>query len=479
MHIKFLTQSSISFVYIILVCLYSIGCSHAKEETQANADRHSTNQIILSIPDTLNPGVLYPKVLINNDQLNSFALYLPKLYRSNTNWPVVFFFDSGGNGSLPLNKYKSLADSLGYIFIGSNVSKNGQQIEESYSIWNALKNSTLNNLSIDKNRILLAGFSGGARVCCALAEKEPNTLGVIANSAGAQQLEEILNPNTIFIGLCGNGDMNRAEMLGIEQHLLGTTLRHYYIEFEGIHEWATPKTMLKAISVASFSSYLKQPSLLNSNLVANFTLMQIEEIENLKAKNKWVDAYNELLLLNKGTTGINNMSFENIDSLKNNPAYLEQKTEMLKLNTEETLLQQEIYKLLIEKVDLTIWKVKIEQIRKKIALKNNTSAMYQRVLGYASLVCYSLSNRNIVAKNYTDAEKTVLCYEIADPENAEVYFFKSIISGSKKEALNTITFLKKSIQLNLINKSRILTQSEFLFLKNAESFKEIENKCQF
>ena len=90
-----------------------------------------------------------------------------------------------------------------------------------------------------------------------------------------------------------------------------------------------------------------------------------------------------------------------------------------------------------------------------------------------------MSNRNIVAKNYTDAEKTVLCYEIADPENAEVYFLKSIISGSKRDALSTINFLKKSLNLNLTNKSRILTQSEFLFLKNAESFKEIENKCQF
>ena len=300
MNIKLLIQYSIGCFCIILVCFYGIGCSHAKEETQANSDKHSKSQIILSIPDTLKPGVLYPKVLINNDQLNSFALYLPKLYRSNTNWPTVFFFDPGGNGSLPLNKYKSLADSLGYILIGSNVSKNGQDIEEALVIWNALKNICFNNLSIDRNRLILAGFSGGARVSCAIASKEGIISGIIANSAGAQQLEELLNQNTIFIGLAGNCDMNRAEMLGIEQHLISTTLTHFYIEFDGKHEWAPFQTMQKALMLASMNAYLKNPNAVDASLIENFISNQTKEIQKLKIENRWLDAYDQLKLLNYG-----------------------------------------------------------------------------------------------------------------------------------------------------------------------------------
>ena len=73
--------------------------------------------------------------------------------------------------------------------------------------------------------------------------------------------------------------------------------------------------------------------------------------------------------------------------------------------------------------------------------------MNQRILGYASLVCYSLSNRNLVAKNYVLAQKIVNCYEIVDPQNSEVYFFKAVLSGTKADSINTNLNLKKCLKL--------------------------------
>jgi hypothetical protein len=99
--------------------------------------------------------------------------------------------------------------------------------------------------------------------------------------------------------------------------------------------------------------------------------------------------------------------------------------------------------------------------------------MHQRLLGYASLVCYSLSNRNLVAKNYMVAEQMINCYEIADPKNAEVYFFKAIISGAKENKVDVVQNLKKAIQLELTDKSRIKQQMEFNFLKNDSEFIEL------
>jgi hypothetical protein len=475
MNIKLLIQSSIGCICIILVCFYGIGCSHAKEETQANSDKRSKSQIILSIPDTLKPGVLYPNVLINNDQLNSFALYLPKLYRSNTNWPTVFFFDPSGNGSLPLSKYKSLADSLGYILIGSNVSKNGQDVEEALVIWNALKNICFNNLSIDRNRLILAGFSGGARVCCAIASKEGIISGIIANSAGAQQLEELLNQNTFFIGLAGNCDMNRAEMLGIEQHLISTTLTHFYIEFDGTHEWAPFQTMQKALMLASMNAYLKNPNAVDVSLIENFISNQTKEIQKLKIENKWLDAYDQLKLLNYGAKGLNTLPIEDMDSIENHESYIAQKSENLKLIAQETQMQQELYKLMQDNPNIILWKSKIDLIRKNSIQKNKTGQMNQRILGYASLVCYSLSNRNLVAKNYALTEKMVNCYEIVDPQNSEVYFLKAVLSGAKADSINTNLNLKKCLKLGFNDKKRISNQLDFNFLNDDKTFKEILN----
>lgn len=471
-------KSAVNFKYTILILLIvflGIACTNAKQEQEPEKINQVTQQAFFTIPDNLKPGVLYPKITINNDELNSFALYLPKLYNKHTLWPAVFFFDPKGKGNLPVSKYQSLADSLGYILIGSNVSKNGQQIDEAMEIWQTLKNSSLKNISIDPNRLVLAGFSGGARVCCAIASGDRSITGIIANSAGAPSLEEILSEHMFFIGMTGNGDMNRAEMLNIEQHLSGTTLSHFYLEFNGTHEWAPLQTMQKALMLASLNSYLKKAIHEDSQLINQFISNQQNEIEKLKSEGKWTEAYNELLVLTKGVSGLNSMPIENIDSLKNNPTYVVQKTALLQLNAIETEIQQELYKIMLNEPNQMIWEKKITEIRKKANLNTQTGQMYERLLGYASLVCYSLSNRNLVSKNYAAAQITVNCYEIADPENAEVYFFKAIIFGAKSDKQNTLLNLEKAKKLGMNDVSRINKQMEFDFLKNDAAFLKTQN----
>jgi len=194
---------------------------------------------------------------------------------------------------------------------------------------------------------------------------------------------------------------------------------------------------------------------------------------------QWVDAYNELLILTKGVKGLNSLPIESIDSLKNNPEYLIQKGELLQLNAKETIIQEELYNLIINNTDTLLWKNKIEGIRKKTLQRGNVASMHQRLLGYASLLCYSLSNRNLMAKNYDEAQKMITCYQIADPKNAEVYFFKAIVNGANGDALNTKLNLNKSLNLGLSAKIRIVNQSEFMFLNKDVEFKEIVNRSQF
>jgi hypothetical protein len=233
--------------------------------------------------------------------------------------------------------------------------------------------------------------------------------------------------------------------------------------------------MQKAIMIASLNANEKNPNELNAVLTENFISNQKKEIDKLKLEGKWLEAYQELILLTKGAKGLNTSLTDQLDSIKNNPNYIVQKNELLKLTTQETEIQQELYKMMLENQNLTIWKTRIAQIRKNSFQKNKIGQMNQRLLGYASLVCYSLSNRNLVAKNYPLAEIMVNSYEIADPENPEVYFFKAILSGAKSDSLNTYLNLNKSIELGFIDKKRITIQSEFNFLKDDPVFNKILN----
>ncbi|HXB07336.1 MAG TPA: hypothetical protein VNW04_09475, partial [Puia sp.] len=89
-----------------------------------------------------------------------YALYIPA--RGNPKaMPVVFFFDPHGDGTLPLNKYKTLAEAYGFILVGSNLSKNGNDWPTTENIWNKLYGDVRQRLKIDDRRLYTCGFSGG------------------------------------------------------------------------------------------------------------------------------------------------------------------------------------------------------------------------------------------------------------------------------------------------------------------------------
>lgn len=468
----------IQIFFILLLCLHThSSCNSSTEKNSKNNAQEIQNASPeFNINDTIEPGNIYEHILINNDYLNSFAIYLPRYYSTKTSWPIVFFFDSGGNGSLPIKKYKTIADSLGFILVGSNASKNGQDFRESQQIWYLLKNACLNNFKINKNAIVLCGFSGGARVSCSLAEIDKSVLAVIANSAGAQQLNQKLSNNSLFIGLSGKGDMNRAEMLNIEYFLEATALPHYYIEFKGKHEWAPLNIFKKALQLTLFHAFRQSIIDTSPEIVSDFITEQLNDIKQLELDNNLVEAYNQLVILNNGVKDLSTLSFPSPDSLAQTDEYIAQKNKLMRINLMETEIQKELTQIIQTPDNFKAWKEKIELLKKEAKKNNDLGAMNQRLLGYASLLSYSLSNRYLQSRNYQAAKTMIDCYEVADPENAEVYFFKAIVNSTENKPVEAIENIKKSLKLNLTDKNRILKQPEFTTLKGLKAFDEVERQ---
>src|SRR5450631_85410 len=92
-------------------------------------------------------------------------------------------------------------------------------------------------LSIDRNRIYTAGFSGGSRVASSVAIYDGGIRRVIGCSAGFPQLNKKLENKFDFIGIAGNEDFNMTEMKNLNHSLESSGMRHQFIIFNGIHEW--------------------------------------------------------------------------------------------------------------------------------------------------------------------------------------------------------------------------------------------------
>lgn len=198
---------------------------------------------------------------------NTYSLYLPTNYDTTKSFPVIYFFDPHGKGNLPIEKYKSIADSLGIIFVGSNATKNGMQWSEVSSTTNQLFADTKQKLKINQQKIFTCGFSGGARIASNLALQDNNIAAVISCSAGLPVQPSQLRNNLIFVGIAGKEDMNLSEIYDAGEALKDSELEHLIKYFNGSHEWPPIETMSEAIQFCLTPVVVKNENTISKKII--------------------------------------------------------------------------------------------------------------------------------------------------------------------------------------------------------------------
>ncbi len=202
-----------------------------------------------SKPAPLPSGQIIPKVICTANDKQSYALYLPKSFAANRNWPIIYVFDPGGNGAEAVEIIRAAAEKYGYIVVGSNNSKNGPQGGSSEAA-NAMWQDTQQRLPVDPARRYFAGMSGGARVATALALGCHGCVaGVLANAAGfPANIAPSPDMKFVYFAAVGNADMNYPEFVELRPKLDALGI-HYLIRiFDGRHGWAPPEVWDEALN---------------------------------------------------------------------------------------------------------------------------------------------------------------------------------------------------------------------------------------
>lgn len=196
----------------------------------------------------LTPGTVIAKVVCRESTGQSYALYLPSTYSSDRKWPILYAFDSGARGLIPVERFKEAAERLGFIVAGSNNSRNGPlQVAQDALI--AVLNDTLARFSLEPRRLYVAGYSGGARVSVMAAMALPGQVaGVIGFGAG---FPPAIKPSAslpfAFFGAAGTDDFNYPELVQLDQSLERLKLPHRFEVFEGAHEWPPEAVCARAL----------------------------------------------------------------------------------------------------------------------------------------------------------------------------------------------------------------------------------------
>jgi len=186
-------------------------------------------------------------VICTSDSAQSYALYLPSAYTPAKRWPIIYFFDPVGRGRRPLDLYKNIAETYGFIFAGSNNSRNfgGTPSASVNAIWQ----DTHLRISLDDRRVYSSGFSGGARVAGAMAlgGNAGQITGVIAHGAGYPNSRNDTKDHLLYFFAIGNQDFNWPEVMTARSERENSGLPYRVKVFAGAHQWAPAAVMEEAV----------------------------------------------------------------------------------------------------------------------------------------------------------------------------------------------------------------------------------------
>jgi hypothetical protein len=456
---KFFFIAPLIPVFFGLIFLIA-ACNTSKEnssEVGNNNDSLGSTEFIKKVPPT---DSIIEKITCEDHPQFSYSLLVPNNYQAEKTCPLVIFFDPHAAGDLPLKKYRALANQFGFIFAGSNNSKNNLNPPGAYAeIYKALRTDLEKKLNIQKNRIYLVGFSGGARVALNLGLADNSVAGVIANSAGFDPANAPLRDGFVVYGFAGDEDFNLLEQKRTEKNLQQyPSLIHQLAEFNGKHEWAPLERMRDAfIFLECAARYKKISTATNTNVEDAY-----QSLENQLKKTKDKKLRLKLLQNTSGFSlaGICSKAIQReAESVSKSDFAKQLFTEEEKADAEETVLQNNYaQKVFTESADF--WNATVANW--EATPKNNSKYKLNcRLQSYISMVVYISLQSPEGKQNVLLREKLLLIYELVDPKNSEWAYLKAVLraqQGNREEALR---LLNECVKLNFNDKQRVNNQSEF------------------
>jgi hypothetical protein len=423
--------------------------------------------------DSFPIGKIIPAVACQDDASFSYALYIPQ--KKEDPAPLIYFFDPHADGPLPLNKYRALADKYGFILVGSNNSKNGNDYQKADLIWHHIFTDTKKRLPVDFQNLVVCGFSGGAKVAGFLALNHPEIKSVIANSAAMPENASTADFPFSFTGLAGEGDMNMTDVVTFCQLLDKTKTLHRMILFDGKHEWA-PQSDMRIAFLSVLLDRVRQnnkPGL----LISEYISLSKKRLTEFLDSHQWMQADNEsirsLQILKDIPSADTAWFTQKHREISNSESFKKEEKSYLELFSQEQSFKS-IYQQQFQKGDLQYWQQTIGDLREKSKSHSMEGAMYNRLLAFLSLAFYSISNQLINSNQNPGAEYYSGLYKLADPSNSEAWYFSAILNARNNNSDATESDLLKAVETGFRDSNRMMQQPEFLSLHI--DFNKIENR---
>src|SRR5215212_4510363 len=107
-------KQSITQRLIVAVVVAGLGLASATQPPRAFGSESQS----IEKDKPIEKGKTIEKVVCRSDSQQSYALFVPSKYTHDKRWPIIYCFDPGARGLLPVERFKDAAEKYGYIVVG-------------------------------------------------------------------------------------------------------------------------------------------------------------------------------------------------------------------------------------------------------------------------------------------------------------------------------------------------------------------------
>lgn len=442
-------------------------------------------------PQDIQKGEIIDKIICQDKPEQSYALYLPSDYTPEKSWPILYAFDPGAIGRIPLEHFKEAAQKYGYIIVGSNNSRNGPWLpvmEAALAVWD----DTNKRFSIDKMRIYATGFSGGSRAAAVFSKFVNHPVeGIIGIGAGLpQQLKPAQIQPSAYFGIVGVGDFNYQPMMRLDNEFDKWNVPHRFLVHEGEHDWPPQEICTRAIEWMEILAMKRKLRPLDNNFIEKIYAEELEKARRLEEEGQVYCAVFEYEAIVftfqewKDTKDISNR----ISHLKQSEEYRQFMTAEKEINEREDLHRQRFIQTFarIMKYPETVMNLAdiyselgISQLLNKIKNKKNINEHYLASRLLTELFIHSVEEggRYYEKGNYKMA---IVFYEIAAKSSeykpsrlSYVHYTLArfyALNNQKKKALK---MLESAVENGFDNIEAIENQEDLKTIRTSIEYKKI------
>jgi predicted esterase len=434
-------------------------------------------------------GSVVEKVACVTDAEQTYALYLPSSYTPEKSWPIIYAFDPGARGKLPVGLFQQVAEQNGYIVVGSNNSRNGPGVPLQ-KILATLWDDTHTRFSIDAQRVYSAGFSGGARVASFFAYGyEKRVAGVIAGGAGFP--ENVHPPRTTpfaLYGIAGVDDFNYFEVKDLNQEFDDLGLAHRMRTLEGGHEWPPANILAEAVLWMELQAVKHaNGALKDDKLVDELFQRDLETARALEARGLVYDAYLGYATLARDFRGVRDVSdYEKKAALlKDSKAVKDAVREEQEQKRRERTLQEKLVRLLPGTQNPQSGEEAMDEFHPFVSdlLKKSTAQtdssdrrVARRTLNGVYVGLFQDAMNAYQIKNFAVASRRLETASELRPKDPSVFVSLArmyTLQGNKKSALRA---LKRAIDNGLSSSAPLEQNKDFDKLRDEPEFKKLVDR---